>query len=72
MSGVRLARAYTKAMVAKKWGRVIFISSESALHCPENMIHYGMSKVAQLSIARGLARGLGFFSRFDSRHRLTF
>jgi NAD(P)-dependent dehydrogenase (short-subunit alcohol dehydrogenase family) len=56
MSGVRLARAYLPAMEAAGWGRVVFIASESALNIPADMIHYGFSKTAQLSIARGLAK----------------
>jgi NAD(P)-dependent dehydrogenase (short-subunit alcohol dehydrogenase family) len=55
LSGIRLARHYTPRMVAKGWGRVVFISSESALHIPAEMVHYGMTKTAQLAVARGLA-----------------
>ena len=55
MSGVRLSRAYLPGMKKRGWGRVVFISSESALHIPDNMIHYGMTKTAQLAISRGLA-----------------
>ena len=55
MSGVRLSRAYMPGMLEKDWGRVIFISSESALHIPKDMIHYGFTKAAQLAISRGLA-----------------
>lgn len=55
MSGVRFARHYTRAMAARGWGRVIFVSSESGLNIPREMIHYGMTKTAQLSISRGLA-----------------
>lgn len=55
LSGVRLSRAYFNKMLAKNWGRIIFISSESALQIPEEMIHYGMTKTAQIAIARGLA-----------------
>lgn len=55
MSGIRLARHYFPAMIAKGWGRILFISSESALQIPEEMIHYGMTKTAQLAVARGLA-----------------
>jgi NAD(P)-dependent dehydrogenase (short-subunit alcohol dehydrogenase family) len=55
MSGVRLSRAYLGGMKQRNWGRVIFISSETAIQIPDNMIHYGMSKVAQLAISRGLA-----------------
>ena len=56
LSGARLARAYFPGMLAQNWGRVIFISSESALMIPGEMIHYGMTKTAQLSISRGLAQ----------------
>ncbi len=55
MSGIRLARQYFPAMLTKDWGRILFISSESALQIPEEMIHYGMTKTAQLAVARGLA-----------------
>jgi NAD(P)-dependent dehydrogenase (short-subunit alcohol dehydrogenase family) len=55
MSGVRLSRAYLPGMKQRKWGRIVFISSESGLQIPAEMIHYGMSKTAQLAIARGLA-----------------
>jgi NAD(P)-dependent dehydrogenase (short-subunit alcohol dehydrogenase family) len=55
VSGARLSRHYFPKMLEKNWGRVIFISSESALMIPSEMIHYGMTKTAQLSISRGLA-----------------
>ena len=55
LSGVRLARAYLPAMRQRNWGRIIFISSESAIQIPAEMIHYGMTKSAQLAISRGLA-----------------
>jgi NAD(P)-dependent dehydrogenase (short-subunit alcohol dehydrogenase family) len=55
MSGVRLARAYMKAMLQRNWGRIVFISSESALNIPKEMIHYGVTKTAQLALSRGLA-----------------
>jgi NAD(P)-dependent dehydrogenase (short-subunit alcohol dehydrogenase family) len=55
MSGVRLARAYLPDMLKRNWGRIVFISSESALNIPKEMIHYGMTKTAQLAVARGLA-----------------
>jgi NAD(P)-dependent dehydrogenase (short-subunit alcohol dehydrogenase family) len=58
LSGVRLARAYLPGMLKKNWGRVIFISSESAQHIPAEMIHYGMTKTAQVAIARGLAESV--------------
>lgn len=56
MSGVRLARHYLKGMLERDWGRVVFISSESGLNIPADMIHYGMTKTAQLAISRGLAK----------------
>ena len=56
MSGVRLSRALLPGMVQKGWGRVVFISSESACNIPADMIHYGVTKTAQLSLARGLAK----------------
>jgi len=55
LSGVRLSRVYFDKMLKKNWGRIIFISSESAVQIPEEMIHYGMTKTAQIAIARGLA-----------------
>jgi NAD(P)-dependent dehydrogenase (short-subunit alcohol dehydrogenase family) len=55
MSGVRLSRAYLPGMKERNWGRVVFISSESGLQIPAEMIHYGMTKTAQLAVARGLA-----------------
>jgi NAD(P)-dependent dehydrogenase (short-subunit alcohol dehydrogenase family) len=58
MSGVRLSRHYLPAMVRRGWGRVVFISSESGLNIPVEMIHYGMTKTAQLAIARGLAESV--------------
>ncbi|MFF4596896.1 SDR family NAD(P)-dependent oxidoreductase [Amycolatopsis sp. NPDC001319] len=56
LSGVRLARHYTPRMVARGWGRVIFVSSESAIQNPTEMVHYGMTKTAQLAISRGMAQ----------------
>ncbi len=56
MSGVRLSRAYMPMMLENDWGRIVFISSESALNIPPEMIHYGMTKTAQLAISRGLAQ----------------
>ncbi|MDB5931861.1 MAG: putative short-chain dehydrogenase [Polaromonas sp.] len=56
MSGVRLSRAYLPAMVRRGWGRVLFLSSESGLNIPADMIHYGFTKTAMLSISRGLAK----------------
>ena len=55
LSGVRFARRYGQAMAKRGWGRIIFVSSESALNVPREMIHYGMTKTAQLTIMRGLA-----------------
>ena len=62
LSGVRLARAYLPGMLERNWGRILFVSSESGLQIPVEMIHYGMTKTAQLAISRGLAertRGTG-------------
>jgi NAD(P)-dependent dehydrogenase (short-subunit alcohol dehydrogenase family) len=56
MSGVRLSRAYLKAMMARGWGRIVFISSESAINIPPEMVHYGFTKTAQLAVSRGLAK----------------
>jgi NAD(P)-dependent dehydrogenase (short-subunit alcohol dehydrogenase family) len=58
LSGVRLARLYGRGMASRGWGRIVFISSESALQIPAEMIHYGMTKTAQLAVARGLAETL--------------
>jgi NAD(P)-dependent dehydrogenase (short-subunit alcohol dehydrogenase family) len=55
LSGVRLSRHYLPGMKKRNWGRIVFISSESALQIPVEMIHYGMTKTAQLAISRGLA-----------------
>jgi NAD(P)-dependent dehydrogenase (short-subunit alcohol dehydrogenase family) len=55
MSGVRLSRSYMRGMLKRNWGRIVFISSESALNTPKEMIHYGVTKTAQLAVARGLA-----------------
>jgi NAD(P)-dependent dehydrogenase (short-subunit alcohol dehydrogenase family) len=55
LSGVRLSRIYLSGMKKRNWGRIIFVSSESALQIPVEMIHYGMTKTAQLAVARGLA-----------------
>ena len=56
MSGVRLSRAYLQGMIDRGWGRVVFISSESAINIPADMIHYGFTKTAMLSLSRGLAK----------------
>jgi len=58
LSGVRLARLYLPAMKHADWGRIIFISSESAVQIPAEMIHYGMTKTAQLAVSRGLAEAV--------------
>jgi len=58
LSGVRLARLCLPAMKRANWGRIIFISSESAVQIPAEMIHYGMTKTAQLAVARGLAESV--------------
>jgi NAD(P)-dependent dehydrogenase (short-subunit alcohol dehydrogenase family) len=55
MSGVRLSRYYLSGMRARNWGRIIFISSESALHIPVESVQYGMSKAAEIAVARGIA-----------------
>lgn len=55
LSGVRLSRAYLPRMKERDWGRIVFISSESALQIPAEMIHYGMTKTAQIAVARGIA-----------------
>ena len=55
MSGIRLSRGYMQGMLKRNWGRIVFIASESALMIPKEMIHYGMTKTAQLSVSRGLA-----------------
>ncbi len=62
LSGVRLTRAYLPGMRARNWGRVVFVSSESGVQIPVEMIHYGVTKTAQIALARGLAedvRGTG-------------
>jgi NAD(P)-dependent dehydrogenase (short-subunit alcohol dehydrogenase family) len=58
LSGVRLARLYLPAMRRRDWGRIIFIASESAVRIPSEMIHYGVSKIAQIGVARGLAEAV--------------
>ena len=55
LSGVRMSRLYLPAMLKKNWGRIVFISSESAVNIPVEMIHYGLTKTAQLALSRGLA-----------------
>jgi NAD(P)-dependent dehydrogenase (short-subunit alcohol dehydrogenase family) len=58
MSGVRLTRHYLPGMRRKDWGRIVFISSESGIQIPKEMIHYGMTKTAQIAIARGVAESV--------------
>jgi NAD(P)-dependent dehydrogenase (short-subunit alcohol dehydrogenase family) len=58
MSGVRMSRHFLPGMVKRGWGRVVFISSESGLNIPVEMVHYGMTKTAQLAISRGLAESV--------------
>jgi len=58
LSGIRLARHYVRGMRSRNWGRIVFISSESGIQIPTEMIHYGMTKTAQLAVARGLAETL--------------
>jgi NAD(P)-dependent dehydrogenase (short-subunit alcohol dehydrogenase family) len=58
LSGIRLARHYVRGMRSRNWGRIVFVSSESALQIPTEMIHYGMTKTAQLAVSRGLAETL--------------
>jgi NAD(P)-dependent dehydrogenase (short-subunit alcohol dehydrogenase family) len=58
MSGVRLARHYLAGMLKKNLGRILFISSESAVQIPAEMVHYGMTKTAQIAVARGIAESV--------------
>jgi NAD(P)-dependent dehydrogenase (short-subunit alcohol dehydrogenase family) len=58
LSGVRLSRHYLQGMREKNWGRIIFVSSESAVQIPAEMIHYGMTKTAQVAVARGIAESV--------------
>jgi len=58
MIGVRLARHYLAGMLRENWGRILFISSESAVQIPPDMVHYGMTKVAQVAVARGIAESV--------------
>jgi len=58
MSGVRLSRHYLRCMRERNWGRIVFVSSESGLQIPVEMIHYGVTKTAQIALARGLAESL--------------
>ena len=59
MSGVRLSRHYLPAMKAADWGRIIFLSSESGINIPVEMIHYGVTKAMYLALSRGLAETTG-------------
>src|SRR5256712_13844730 len=58
MSGVRLSRHYLAAMLERNWGRILFISSESGVQIPAEMVHYGMTKTAQIAVARGIAESV--------------
>lgn len=58
MSGVRLSRHYLAGMRERNWGRILFISSESAVQIPAEMVHYGVTKTAQVALARGMAEGV--------------
>jgi hypothetical protein len=58
MSGIRLSRHYLAGMLKRNWGRILFISSESAVQIPVEMVHYGMTKTAQVAIARGIAESV--------------
>src|SRR5260370_14579825 len=58
MSGVRLARHYLAGMLNKNWGRILFISSESGVQIPAEMVHYGVTKIAQIAVARGIAESV--------------
>jgi NAD(P)-dependent dehydrogenase (short-subunit alcohol dehydrogenase family) len=55
MTGVRMTRHYLPGMVERRWGRILFISSESGVHIPDEMVHYGVTKAAQIALARGIA-----------------
>jgi NAD(P)-dependent dehydrogenase (short-subunit alcohol dehydrogenase family) len=58
MSGMRLSRHYLAGMLEKNWGRILFISSESGVQIPAEMVHYGMTKTAQVAVARGIAESV--------------
>jgi len=58
MSGVRLSRHYLAAMLRRNWGRILFVSSESGVQIPAEMVHYGMTKTAQIAVARGIAESV--------------
>ncbi|MFO1126963.1 MAG: SDR family oxidoreductase [Rhodospirillales bacterium] len=59
MSGIRLCRHYAQGMAGRGWGRIVFISSESGVNIPVEMVHYGMTKTAQIAVSRGLAETVG-------------
>ena len=63
MSGVRLSRALLPHMLKQNWGRIVFISSESGMQIPAEMVHYGMTKTAQLAICRGIAESVAGLRR---------
>ena len=70
MSGVRLSRHYLAGMLKRNWGRILFISSESGVQIPAEMVHYGMTKTAQIAVARGIAEsvaGTGVTARPEGR-----
>ena len=56
MSGVQLSRKLLPQMLEKNWGRILFISSESGINIPDNMIHYGMTKAAMMAVSNGLSK----------------
>src|SRR5258707_2783416 len=58
MSGVRMARHYLSGMLKRNWGRILFISSESGVQIPAEMVHYGVTKTAQIAVARGIAESV--------------
>lgn len=58
LSGVRISRAYLSHMRRQNWGRILFVSSESGLHIPPEMVHYGVTKAAQIAVARGIAESV--------------
>jgi len=58
LSGVRVTRHYLPGMVERTWGRVLFVSSESGIHIPAEMVHYGVTKAAQIALARGIAESI--------------
>ncbi len=68
MSGVRLGRHYLPKMLEENWGRIVFVSSEAAVNIPSAMVHYGMTKAAQLAVSRGLAE----LTKGSSKYLLCF